>query len=126
MPHLLKRLPPQKYHVYIDNLFTSNNLFLYFRSLGFGATGTCRSSSGVISDLAEMKKQEKAKDQMEWGALKSFPNETGQVLYTGWKDNAFALAMTIVHTADGSVRRLRRRPKETSSMAKTARKPFGD
>ena len=58
--------------------------------------------------------------------MKAYPDESGKVLHTGWKDNAFALAMSTVHTEKGLVRRLRKRPKETSSNAKTARKPFGN
>ena len=65
VPHLLAKLPPRQYHIYMDNLFTSENLLLYLRSLGHGATGTCRTSSGVISDLVELKNKDGGKDQME-------------------------------------------------------------
>jgi hypothetical protein len=48
------------------------------------------------------------------------------VLHVGWKDNTFALAISIFHTISGRVTRVRKQPKETSSNAKTTRKPFGD
>jgi hypothetical protein len=48
------------------------------------------------------------------------------VLHTGWKDNAFALAISTIYTESGTIRRLRKQPKETSSNTKTTRKPFGN
>lgn len=47
VPHLLAQIPKRSYHVYMDNLFTSTNLFFYLRELSYRATGTCRTSSGV-------------------------------------------------------------------------------
>ena len=44
----------------------------------------------------------------------------------GWKDQAFVLMMSSFMSGDERVLRLRKRPKETSSKAKTARKPFGN
>ncbi|PMD62434.1 uncharacterized protein K444DRAFT_509449, partial [Hyaloscypha bicolor E] len=42
-----------------------------------------------------------------------------------WKDQAFVLMMSSFMSGDERVLRLRKRPKETSSKAKTARVPFG-
>jgi hypothetical protein len=47
------------------------------------------------------------------------------VCHVGWKDQAFVLMMSSIMSGDERVERLRKRPKETSSKAKTARKPFG-
>jgi hypothetical protein len=44
----------------------------------------------------------------------------------GWKDQAFVLMMSSVLSSDEMVVQLRRRPKETSSKAKTSRVPFGE
>jgi hypothetical protein len=44
----------------------------------------------------------------------------------GWKDNAFALIMSTVFNGNTLVSRLKKRPKESSSKAKTAQKLFGD
>jgi hypothetical protein len=44
----------------------------------------------------------------------------------GWKDQAFVLMMSSVLSGDEQVVRLRKRPKETSSKAKTSRVPFGE
>ena len=53
------------------------------------------------------------------------PMENGQVCYIGWKDQAFVLIISSVLLGDKKVIRLRKRPKETSSKAKTTREPFG-
>ena len=71
--HLLKQLLPARYHVYLDNLFTSYTLIKVLRSEGFGATGTCRTNAGVISELIDIKKNDKGKDEMPWGTLISMP-----------------------------------------------------
>jgi hypothetical protein len=42
-----------------------------------------------------------------------------------WKDNALVLSMSTVADGKSTVERLRKRPSETSSAAKTSRKPFG-
>jgi hypothetical protein len=62
--HLLKQLSSARYHVYLDNLFTSYVLIELFWSQGFGATGTCQTNAGVISELIDIKKNDKGKDEM--------------------------------------------------------------
>jgi hypothetical protein len=44
----------------------------------------------------------------------------------GWKDQAFVLMMSSFMSGDERVLRRRKRPKETSSKAKTTRIPFGN
>jgi hypothetical protein len=124
--HLLKQLPSARYHVYLDNLFTSYALMELLRSQGFGATSTCQTNAGVISELIDIKKNDKGKDEMPWGTLISMLTALGLVNQCGWKDNAFALTMSTVHDRKSRVTRVRKRPKKTSSKAKTARVPFGD
>jgi hypothetical protein len=96
------------------------------RSNGFGATGTCRTNAGVISELVDIKKNDKGKDEMPWGTLISMPTTSGKVMQMGWKDNAFAPTMSTVYDGTARVTTVRKRPKETSTSAKTARVPFGD
>jgi hypothetical protein len=43
-----------------------------------------------------------------------------------WKDNALVLFMSIVDKGEETIERLRKRPKETSTLAKTAQAPFRD
>jgi hypothetical protein len=125
---LIGRLPKPPtglgYHVFLDNLFVSTKLVEYARAQGIGVTGTCRDNGGVIQELLNLKKSDK-KDVIKWGMTYSMPTESGKVCQIGWKDQAFVLMMSSVMSGDEKVLRLRKRPKETSSKAKTARAPFG-
>jgi hypothetical protein len=62
--HLLERLPPARYHIFINKLFTSVKLLELFHARRFGATGTCRLNLGVISELVEIKKHYKRKNEL--------------------------------------------------------------
>ncbi len=53
------------------------------------------------------------------------PIKNGKVCQIGWKDQAFVLIMSSMLSGNEKVLRLRKRPKETSSRARTAREPFG-
>jgi hypothetical protein len=125
---LIDRLPPpltgSGYHCFLDNLFVSHKFLLYAReSRGIGLTGTCRNNVGVIQELLTLKKKDK-KDIIPWGETHSLPSIDGKVCQTGWKDQAFVLIMSTVMSGDTKVLRRRKRPKETSSKAKTSRVPF--
>lgn len=125
--HLINRLPkpPQGsgYHLFLDNLFVSTKFVEYARSQGIAVTGTCRTDGGVIQELLDLKKKDD-KDVIPWGETYSMPIENGQVCHVGWKDQAFVLMMSSFMSGDQQVIRKRKRPKETSSKAKTSRIPF--
>jgi hypothetical protein len=121
---LIESLPGPGYHIFIEKLFTSTKFFELLRARGFGATRTCRTKSEVVEELVEMKKSNK-KDVIPWGTKMLCPTPSNKVLQIGWKDNAFCLAMSTVFDGKEEVIRNRRRPKATSSKAKTARVPFG-
>jgi Transposase IS4 len=127
--HLINRLPkpPQGsgYHVFLDNLFVSTRFVEYARSQGVGITGTCRDKGGINKELLKLKKMDK-RDVIPWGEIHSIPTPTGNVCHIGWKDQAFVLMMSSVLSGDEQVKRFRKRPKETSSKAKTSRVPFGE
>jgi len=127
--HLLNQLPKPPegsgYHVFLDNLFVSTKFIEYARSQGVAVTGTCRTNAGVIQELLDLKKKDN-KDVIPWGETYSMPIENGQVCQIGWKDQAFVLMMSSFMSGDQRVLRQRKRPKETSSKAKTARAPFSD
>lgn len=124
---LIESLPGTGYHIFMDNLFTSNTFLELLRKKGYGATGTCRTKSGVLSELVELKKSDKG-DVIPWGTIKAIPTSTNRVLQVGWKDNAFVLSQTtVINTDDNTlIERDRKRPKESSSKAKTSRIPFGN
>ena len=121
--YLINRLPkPPKgsgYHVFLDNLFVSTKFVQYARSQGVAVTGTCLTDSGVIQELLNLYKKDK-KDVIPWGETYSMYTPNGEVCQIGWKDQAFVLMMSSFISGDRRVLRLRKRPKETSSKAKTA------
>ena len=121
--HLIKRLPKPPegsgYHVYLDNLFVSTHFVQYARSQGVAITGTCRTNAGVIQELLNLQKMDK-KDVIPWGETHSLYTPNGEVCHIGWKDQAFVLMMSSFMSGDECVLQLRKRPKETSSKAKTA------
>ncbi|KAL8739891.1 MAG: hypothetical protein Q9190_007350, partial [Brigantiaea leucoxantha] len=87
--------------------------------------------SSPISKQDELTEdQEDSMDQDEklpWGTLVAIPVD--DVLCLGWIDNNTVLALPTVHTVNqaGDVKlRWRRRPADTSTNAKNARKPFSD
>lgn len=55
---LIQPLPKATYHVFLDNLFSSPSLFLALRHQNIGATGTCRTNSGIFKGFIEAKKND--------------------------------------------------------------------
>jgi hypothetical protein len=53
---IFKQLPDVTCHVFLDNLFSSPNLFIVLRDMKVGATGTCRTSIGIFKLLTDHKK----------------------------------------------------------------------
>jgi hypothetical protein len=62
--HLLKQLPPAWYHVYLNNLFTSYTLIKVLWSEGFNVTSIYKTNISIISELINIKKNNKDKDEM--------------------------------------------------------------
>ena len=130
---LLQKLPPEpgRYTVYLDNYFTSINLFKRLRDEGIGACGTTRPSSSIQfhPTLAVLKESTLTR---EWNSL--YTDIQNQVLCVAWQDNNTVAALSTVHTVHKDtdwvepdwVERLRKRPSKTSTNANTARKPFGE
>ncbi|KEY74499.1 hypothetical protein S7711_10322, partial [Stachybotrys chartarum IBT 7711] len=86
---LVKTLPKQTYHVFLDNLFSSPQLFRQLRLLGVGATGTARTNAGLFEQLIKAKENDRKGQKMwSWGRLQSWPTEDNLVNQIGWKDNA--------------------------------------
>ena len=102
--NLLKTLPDPpigptlRYCVWLDNLFSSTTLFTYLQSLGYSATGTCRTNSGISKDLVDIKKREQANPNLTpWGTIQQEPTMDNQVLQTAWKDNNIVLMLLTIH-----------------------------
>ncbi|CAM6031685.1 unnamed protein product, partial [Sphagnum compactum] len=112
------------YHVFLDNLFVSTKFVQYARSQGVAVTGTTRTTSGIFKELLDLYKMDQ-KDVIPWGETYSFYTLNGEVCQIRWKDQAFVLMISSFISGDERVLRLRKKPKETSSKAKTSREPFG-
>jgi hypothetical protein len=77
---LVKRLPPAIYHVFLDNLFSSPDLFTVLRALKIGATGTCRINSGIFKRLVQLKKDDtNGKLRWIWGQIETVPTPDNKV-----------------------------------------------
>jgi hypothetical protein len=80
----------------------------------------------VVSELIELKRKDKNKNQIEWGIIVAIPEESSKVLYVGWKNNTFVLVISIFYISDRRIIRIRKQFKEIFSNTKTTRKPFRD
>ena len=96
------------------------------RKEGFAITGTCRAKSGIYKKLVAIQQKEKKKDIVPWGTVDTVTSPCGSVQQIGFKDNAYVLFMSTVYNGKETIIRNRKRPKATSSKAKTARAPFGN
>lgn len=115
-------------HIFwLGNLFMSIKLATYLETFKIGCTGTARTTSGIWSDLIEIKRRDKRTDSIPWGTRKEAPTVDEKINMMAWKDNALVLMLSSTHQlADGTVIRTRKRPYATSTSAKTAIKVFGD
>ncbi|WAO97213.1 DDE-Tnp-1-7 domain-containing protein [Fusarium falciforme] len=77
---LINLLPESTYHVFVDNLFSSPDLFRSLRPHGHGATGTARPNCGIYKGLADAKKADKAgKSGFQFSEIKVIPTADNQV-----------------------------------------------
>ena len=130
VPELVEKLPnwKGKYHVFIDNLFTSEKLLSYCTKIGIGVTGTARKNSGVHESLLQLWESERNKDNQanKWGTMRSVYVRNGIVSQAAFKDNSVVLLQSNTMDCSKLVTVSRKRPKMTSRKAKTARAPFGE
>ncbi|KAH7462253.1 hypothetical protein FOMA001_g18512 [Fusarium oxysporum f. sp. matthiolae] len=77
---LINLLPELAYHVFVDNLFSSPDLFRSLRQHGHGVTGTARPHFGIYNGLADTKKADKAgKSGFQFNEIKVIPTADNQV-----------------------------------------------
>jgi hypothetical protein len=77
---LINLLPESIYHILVDNLFSSPDLFRSLRQHGHGATGTARPNCGIYQGLAEAKNADKAgKSGFQFNGIKVIPTADNQV-----------------------------------------------
>lgn len=110
---LVRQLPHQPYHLFMDNLFNTPKFLVFLRNYqGCGATGTARLNNGVLKTFADLKREDASRDNIPWNKLQSATLEHGLVNHFAWKDNALALFFTTVYTGvEAEVVRPHNRPK---------------
>lgn len=99
--NLVEGLENKGHHLYCDNYYTSPDLFLTLKNLGFGACGTVRvNRRGVPACI-------KAKQKMRKGEIKSV--STDGVLALQWMDKRIVTMLTTIHDDSTIVKRRRTR-----------------
>lgn len=77
---LLNQLPKANYHVFLDNLFSSPNLFLALRKLGYAATGTARPNCGFYKPYVELKARDKSgRSGLQFNEIRAIATQDNQV-----------------------------------------------
>jgi hypothetical protein len=148
---LVNKLPKARYHVFIDNLFSSANLFTHLRRLGHGATGTARRNCGIYKPFVQLKVDDTAgRNLLRFGEVRKAPTVdhkarkkdiftcnsptnlsltcllAWQVNQIAWKDNSLVLFLTSVFKGDELVKRKRKRPNTMEARARPIQRFFGD
>ncbi|KAJ3455231.1 hypothetical protein MRS44_013831 [Fusarium solani] len=124
---LANTLPKATYHVFVDNLFSSADLFRSLRTHGHGATGTARPNCGIHKELQRDKKADGgAKTSYDFNQVKIIPTPDNKVNQIAWKDNRLILFLTTVFTGEERVCRKRKKPSSQKPEAKPIRRFFGD
>ncbi|RKK31123.1 hypothetical protein BFJ66_g15994 [Fusarium oxysporum f. sp. cepae] len=124
---LVNKLPKARYHVFIDNLFSSANLFTHLRRLGHGATGTARRNCGIYKPFVQLKVDDTAgRNLLRFGEVRKAPTVDHKVNQIAWKDNSLVLFLTSVFKGDELVKRKRKRPNTMEARARPIQRFFGD
>lgn len=116
--HLAMQLPKEvnKFTVYMDNLFTSPDLFHQLRANGIGGVGTVRDGRrGWPPELRP------SGAMFEYNLLKGKVTLEDVMCYV-WTDAGAVKMMSTVHDPSDRVPRMRRQPRETSTNATRVRR----
>lgn len=78
---LMKALPSATYHVFLDNLFSTQRLLIVLRESDFRATGTARLNSGFYQPYVQAKKADKARGAsgFKFNEIRTAPTPDNQV-----------------------------------------------
>jgi hypothetical protein len=123
---LIQTLPRNDldYNLYLDNYFTSINLFKALRDIQVGACGTTwpgKDSPNLLKKLKDLS------IYIPYHKVCAIP--VNDVLCVAWQDNHIVLALTTIHTVyktDDYIDRARRRPQKTSTNGALVHREFGD
>lgn len=124
--HLARKLPYARhsFNIFMDNYFSNVPLFLELRKLGIGACGTVRTNSSRFPTALKVRKNER----FDWNTTSGVVVEN-EVLAAFWMDNGPVTMLSTIHELKGNawyITRHRRRPRETSTNARSVRAVFGN
>ncbi|SCO87702.1 uncharacterized protein FRV6_11829 [Fusarium oxysporum] len=124
--HLVNMLPKQTYHVFMDNRFSSPNLFRALREAGYGVTGTARPNCGITKELKVAKGKDKAgASGFKYNEVKSIPTIDDLVAQIAWKDNSLVLFLSTIYSGADD-QRTPKRKKEACRQRGTIQADTGD
>ena len=126
MARLLPKFSNSYFVIYMDNYFTSIQLFLMLQKENIGAARTTRPLSINFPALLIVLRK-KWSTKLDWGT--TVADIVDDVLCIGWQDNNFVLGLSTIHTvheASSWVNSRRNRPGPTSTNAAITGKVFGD
>ncbi|RKK30578.1 hypothetical protein BFJ66_g16247 [Fusarium oxysporum f. sp. cepae] len=124
---LVNLLPTSTYHVFLDNLFSSCDLFRRLRQRGHGATGTARKNCGIYKPLVKLKAIDNtAAGSLEFNVVKAIPTADNKVNQIAWKDNALVLFLTTVFKGNERLDCIRKKPTTGQMQARPIQRFFGD
>jgi hypothetical protein len=131
VPFLMKKLPnweEGRYHVFMDNLFTSTPLLEYLHRCRIGASGTAKEGAGLHQDIVTLNRSEKGKDNRAhaWGYSVARVVSRGHVSQIGWKDNSLVKHMSNIIDCEKETQSQRHRPGPRMKKARSARRAFGN
>ncbi|RHZ58025.1 hypothetical protein Glove_379g16 [Diversispora epigaea] len=110
--HLVSQLPLNKsFNIYMDNFFSSINLYQHLYNNNFGTCETVRTNSANFPKILKISKK------VDWDTLSGVVNNN--VLAVLWMDNGPV-------TIENRIERIRRRPQETNTNAAKVRAIFGN
>ncbi len=93
---IVKSLPrPYEYVVYLDNFFSSIDLFMALKALGMGAVGTAKQGSEFDENFL-LKLKAVATKEKNWGTT-AVTTVKDHVLCMAWQDKNTVLLMTTAH-----------------------------
>jgi hypothetical protein len=106
---IVKSLPrPYEYVVYLNNFFSSIDLFMALKALGVGAVGTAKQGSGFDENLLKLKAV--ATKEKNWGTT-AVTTVNNHVLCMAWQDNNTVLLMTTAHWSEEAQKIVPRDPR---------------
>jgi len=110
------------YVLYLDNLFTTIPLLQRLRKRNLGACGTAR----LVID--RFPSEFTITSTLPWNTVTGgqVTGTNGEVLAIQWEDNNHVHMLSTIHRIDERVKRIRKRPRVTSTMGRSVRRFFGD